>query len=90
MWDGADGEPEIYHGHTLTSRIMARDVLDAIATWAFKASPFPLILSLENHLSAAQQCVMATLLRECLARCLGFAQRSATARCGATFSPSKS
>ena len=66
LWDGADGEPEIYHGHTLTSRILARDVLDAIATWAFKASPFPLILSLENHLSAAQQCVMATLLRECL------------------------
>jgi hypothetical protein len=29
-WDGKDGEPEIYHGHTLTSRIKFFDVINAI------------------------------------------------------------
>eukprot|EP00062_Callorhinchus_milii_P023736 gi/632982914/ref/XP_007908389.1/ PREDICTED: 1-phosphatidylinositol 4,5-bisphosphate phosphodiesterase delta-3-like [Callorhinchus milii] len=58
-WDGANGEPVVYHGHTLTSKILFKDVVTAIRDYAFKMSPFPLILSLENHCGVEQQTVMA-------------------------------
>jgi len=60
LWDGADNEPVIYHGRTLTSRINARHVLKhSILPYAFTASEYPVILSIENHLSAEQQEVFA-------------------------------
>lgn len=37
-WDGPDDEPIIFHGYTLTSRILFRDVLDAIKQYAFRVS----------------------------------------------------
>ncbi|XP_068708108.1 inactive phospholipase C-like protein 1 [Montipora foliosa] len=63
-WDGSGDEPVIYHGHTLTSKILFRDVLEAIEVHAFDKSPYPLILSIENHCSVKQQQVMAKYLRE--------------------------
>ncbi|XP_039671403.1 1-phosphatidylinositol 4,5-bisphosphate phosphodiesterase delta-1-like isoform X2 [Perca fluviatilis] len=57
-WDGPDDEPEIYHGYTLTSKILFKDVIKAIKEYAFKASDYPVILSLENHCSVKQQEVM--------------------------------
>ncbi|XP_061565105.1 1-phosphatidylinositol 4,5-bisphosphate phosphodiesterase delta-3-A-like [Cololabis saira] len=65
-WDGDAGEPVIYHGHTLTSKVPLKDVLETIDTYAFKASPYPLILSLENHCSLQQQEVLARHLRSVL------------------------
>ncbi|CAN9508727.1 unnamed protein product [Ophioblennius macclurei] len=65
-WDGDKGEPVIYHGHTLTSKVPFVDVVQTINEFAFKASPFPLILSLENHCSLDQQTVMARHLRSIL------------------------
>nr|XP_032801741.1 1-phosphatidylinositol 4,5-bisphosphate phosphodiesterase delta-4-like [Petromyzon marinus] len=65
-WDGADGEPVIYHGYTLTSQILFRDVITSIAHEAFKASAYPVILSLENHCNVEQQIVMARHLRSIL------------------------
>ncbi|CAL1281932.1 unnamed protein product [Larinioides sclopetarius] len=58
-WDGPDGEPIIFHGYTLTSRIFLRDVLEAIKKYAFRASQYPIILSIENHCTLPYQVKMA-------------------------------
>ncbi|VVD02836.1 unnamed protein product [Leptidea sinapis] len=59
-WDGDDGSPVIYHGHTFTTKIPFRRVVETIARSAFVTSPYPLILSIENHCSLPQQQVMAS------------------------------
>ncbi|XP_076851826.1 1-phosphatidylinositol 4,5-bisphosphate phosphodiesterase delta-3-A isoform X2 [Brachyhypopomus gauderio] len=65
-WDGDRGDPVIYHGRTLTSKVPFKEVIETIAQYAFKVSPYPLILSLENHCSVEQQEVMAQHLRSIL------------------------
>lgn len=35
-WDGPNSEPIIYHGYTLTSKILFSDVIKAIKNYAFK------------------------------------------------------
>ncbi|KAM3859435.1 1-phosphatidylinositol 4,5-bisphosphate phosphodiesterase delta-3-A-like [Diretmus argenteus] len=65
-WDGDRGEPVIYHGHTLTSKVPFVEVIETINEYAFKTSPYPLIVSLENHCSLEQQVVMAQHLRSIL------------------------
>jgi phosphatidylinositol phospholipase C delta len=63
-WDGPDGEPIIYHGYTLTTKILFHDVIaDAIKPYAFYTSEYPVILSLENHCSLKQQETLAKHLR---------------------------
>ncbi|XP_044777614.1 1-phosphatidylinositol 4,5-bisphosphate phosphodiesterase delta-3 isoform X1 [Neomonachus schauinslandi] len=65
-WEGPGGEPIIYHGHTLTSKILFRDVVQTVRDHAFTLSPYPVILSLENHCGLEQQAVMAHHLRTIL------------------------
>ncbi|ESO98394.1 hypothetical protein LOTGIDRAFT_114718, partial [Lottia gigantea] len=60
-WDGDDGSPIIYHGHTLTTKISLKSVCEAINRSAFVTSPFPVILSIENHCSIPQQIKMAQI-----------------------------
>ncbi|XP_008111435.1 1-phosphatidylinositol 4,5-bisphosphate phosphodiesterase delta-3 isoform X1 [Anolis carolinensis] len=65
-WEGSNGEPIIYHGHTLTSKILFRDVIESIRDYAFKHSSYPLILSLENHCGLEQQSTMARHMKAIL------------------------
>ncbi|XP_031703038.1 1-phosphatidylinositol 4,5-bisphosphate phosphodiesterase eta-2 [Anarrhichthys ocellatus] len=65
-WDGPDGEPIIHHGYTLTSKILFKDVIETINKYAFTKSPYPVILSIENHCTVPQQKKMAEYLREVL------------------------
>lgn len=65
-WDGPNNEPIIYHGHTLTSKILFKDVIQAINDYAFVVSEYPVILSFENHCSVEQQKVMADHLKRIL------------------------
>uniref|UniRef100_A0A4W4FWL2 Phosphoinositide phospholipase C n=1 Tax=Electrophorus electricus TaxID=8005 RepID=A0A4W4FWL2_ELEEL len=63
-WDGSNGEPVVYHGHTLTSKIFFKDVVTTVAKYAFKVSEYPVILSIENQCSIEQQKVMAQILKD--------------------------
>ena len=65
-WDGDDGSPLIYHGHTFTTKIPFRSVVEAIDRSAFVNSPYPVILSIENHCSQSQQARMAQVFQVCL------------------------
>lgn len=65
-WDGDDGLPIIYHGHTRTSRISFESVVKTIDKYAFVTSPFPVVLSLEVHTSKRQQAIMAAMFRNIL------------------------
>ncbi|XP_076141340.1 1-phosphatidylinositol 4,5-bisphosphate phosphodiesterase epsilon-1-like [Alosa pseudoharengus] len=62
-WDGDDGMPIIYHGHTLTTRIPFKDVVEAVNRAAFVTSDLPVILSIENHCSLPQQRKMADIFK---------------------------
>ncbi|XP_065539490.1 1-phosphatidylinositol 4,5-bisphosphate phosphodiesterase zeta-1 [Lathamus discolor] len=65
-WDGSNNEPVVYHGHTLTSKIPFRSVIQIIEKYAFEVSDYPVVLSLENHCSPQQQEVMADYLESIL------------------------
>ncbi|PWA18022.1 1-phosphatidylinositol 4,5-bisphosphate phosphodiesterase delta-1a isoform X1 [Gambusia affinis] len=69
-WDGPNGEPVIYHGYTLTSKVLFKDVIRAIKDYAFKTSQYPVILSLENHCTVEQQRLMAHHLIDILGSAL--------------------
>ncbi|XP_061562127.1 1-phosphatidylinositol 4,5-bisphosphate phosphodiesterase epsilon-1 isoform X1 [Phycodurus eques] len=62
-WDGDDGMPVIYHGHTLTTKIPFKDVVEAINRSAFVNSDMPVIMSIENHCSLPQQRKMADIFK---------------------------
>ncbi|ESN90643.1 hypothetical protein HELRODRAFT_71032, partial [Helobdella robusta] len=65
-WDGDDGNPVIYHGHTLTTKISFKAVVETINKHAFITSPYPVILSVENRCSITQQQKMAQIFIEVL------------------------
>ncbi|XP_074854939.1 1-phosphatidylinositol 4,5-bisphosphate phosphodiesterase beta-2 isoform X2 [Carettochelys insculpta] len=65
-WKGRppDEEPIITHGFTMTTEILFKDAIEAIAESAFKTSRYPVILSFENHVdSPKQQAKMAEYCR---------------------------
>ena len=73
LWDGEGeqlGQPVVTHGHTECTRVALDEVLVAIAEVAFVASPYPLILSLENHLSLPQQREAARFFKQAFGEAL--------------------
>ncbi|CAD5230392.1 unnamed protein product [Bursaphelenchus xylophilus] len=67
IFDGEDGEPKITHKRTLITAIGLRNALTYIKRYAFEKSPYPIILTLENHVSYDQQKTMAQIFEEILA-----------------------
>jgi hypothetical protein len=61
VWDGDDGNPVVYHGRTLTSKVSFKTVVEVINESAFVTSPYPVILSIENRCSLPQQVKMAQI-----------------------------
>jgi hypothetical protein len=77
VWDGGDGEPEVFHGYTLTKEIKFEDVCKAIKKYAFTredseereemakyegAGEGPVIISLECHAKEEQQRKMVEIM----------------------------
>ncbi|PCH36823.1 PLC-like phosphodiesterase [Wolfiporia cocos MD-104 SS10] len=63
IYDG-DVEPVVYHGRTLTTKVLLRDACAAINKYAFVASPYPIIISAEIHCSVPQQELIASIMHE--------------------------
>ncbi|XP_031621922.1 1-phosphatidylinositol 4,5-bisphosphate phosphodiesterase gamma-1-like, partial [Contarinia nasturtii] len=63
-WDGPENMPLIFHGHTFTTKIKFRDVIKTIKEHAFVTSEYPVILSIEQNCSLAQQRKMAHAMIE--------------------------
>lgn len=68
-WDGEKSPidqqpiPIVYHGHSMTSKILFSDIILAINTFLlFNPETYPIIISLENHCSQPYQEVMASHL----------------------------
>ncbi|KAG7363402.1 phosphatidylinositol-specific phospholipase C, X domain containing protein [Nitzschia inconspicua] len=76
VWDGGlsgdDGPvPVVWHGHTMTSKILFKDIIKAIKLYLnFHPDSFPLILSFENHCSLPYQEMMAEQLVQILGNSL--------------------
>lgn len=72
IWDGdydAAGQPipVVWHGHTMTSKILFIDIIKALKIFLnFNPDSYPLLLSFENHCSLPYQEVMADQLVEVL------------------------
>lgn len=57
-------EPVVFHGKTLTSKVPAREICEAVMKYAFVTSPYPIIISAEIHCSLPQQEMLAVIMRE--------------------------
>ena len=64
VWDGANGDPVVTHGHTIVSKVRFYDVCKAINETAFRNSPYPIVLSFELHTCAEQQRTMVRMMKE--------------------------
>ena len=63
VWNGNNKDPIITHGHTACSTITFRDAIMAINEYGFVNSPYPIILSIEQHCNLEQQRVQADIMR---------------------------
>ncbi|KAI0987345.1 hypothetical protein GJ496_009559 [Pomphorhynchus laevis] len=63
IWNSPTG-PIILHGNCLVKPVAFEEVIDAIAETAFVTSPYPIILSLENHCSAENNEKMAAYMKQ--------------------------
>mmetsp|Transcript_10055 Transcript_10055/g.22037 ORF Transcript_10055/g.22037 Transcript_10055/m.22037 type:complete len:1175 (+) Transcript_10055:169-3693(+) len=72
IWDGGksnDGKPipVVWHGHTMTSKILFKDIIRTIKVFLnFHPDSFPIVLSFENHCTVPYQKEMARQLVDIL------------------------
>ena len=66
VFGSAGTEPIVYHGGTLTSKLKFREAIKAVKQHAFVTSPYPIIITLENHCSLAGQQQLADTLKAVL------------------------
>ena len=58
-YNGQNDDIIITHGYTLVTKLKLEDVLKELKENAFKNSPYPVILSIENHLDKKHQKILA-------------------------------
>jgi hypothetical protein len=58
-YDGINDDILITHGYTLVTKLHLKDILSELKLTAFNESPFPVILSIENHCDLSHQNSMA-------------------------------
>eukprot|EP01062_Namystynia_karyoxenos_P084592 TRINITY_DN9_c0_g1_i1.p1 TRINITY_DN9_c0_g1~~TRINITY_DN9_c0_g1_i1.p1 ORF type:complete len:976 (+),score=342.20 TRINITY_DN9_c0_g1_i1:89-2929(+) len=68
VWNGPGGQPVVTHGHTAVTKVSFAKCIKTIADWAFKVSPYPVILSLEVHTNQAQQKRMGEIMKQYFTR----------------------
>jgi phosphatidylinositol phospholipase C, delta len=59
-----DTGPQIFHGKTLTTKVPLREVCEAISTYGFIASPYPLIISAEIHCGLVGQSQLVEIMKD--------------------------
>ncbi|KAJ3814875.1 PLC-like phosphodiesterase [Lentinula aff. lateritia] len=59
-----DTGPQIFHGKTLTSKVSLREVCEAIMTYGFVASQYPLIISAEIHCGLVGQAQLVGIMKD--------------------------
>ncbi|GJN36188.1 hypothetical protein PR202_gb25028 [Eleusine coracana subsp. coracana] len=65
LWpNAAKDDVEVLHGKTWTSPVELPKCLDAIKEHAFVSSPYPIILTLEDHLTPFLQAKVAKLIKQ--------------------------
>ncbi|CAF1280178.1 unnamed protein product [Rotaria sordida] len=65
-YDGDDGQPIVTHKFTFVKPCSFESIIRYIEPNLFKASPYPVILSIENHCSIIQQKEIARILKQIL------------------------
>ena len=63
-YDGINDDILITHGFTLVTKLHLQEILETLRETAFRDSPFPVILSIENHCDKKHQSAMAQKCRE--------------------------
>ncbi|PSK36841.1 imidazoleglycerol phosphate synthase, cyclase subunit [Candidozyma pseudohaemuli] len=72
IWNSGidDDEPIVNHGRTFTQGILLKNVAKTIKDYAFQATPYPLILSIENHCTPDFQRKAITIFKETFGKTL--------------------
>ena len=65
-YNGQEDEIIITHGYTLVTKLKLEDILRELKENLFKNSPYPVILSIENHLDERHQQILAEKLKKYL------------------------
>ena len=65
-YNGEEDDIIVTHGYTLVTKLNLEDILIELRENGFKNSPYPIILSIENHLDDKHQQIMAKKLKKYL------------------------